>query len=225
MTTESWQREADRLAHAAVAAGDATGWFEQLWSKGRAGEIPVPWDTGQAHPLLTEWIGTREAAGPEQRAVVVGCGLGADAELVATRGFDTVAFDVSPTAIALARERHPDSPVTYQQADLFELDEHWHQAFDLVVDVFTVHALPVAYRHPATAAVADLVAPSGTLLLLMSAQDDDGDTDGPPWPLSRRDIDAFAAEGLTPVKVERLPFRTMTSSHWRAEYTRVPRDR
>ena len=223
MATESWQREADRLAQAAVAAGDATGWFEQLWSKGRAGEIPVPWDTGQAHPLLAEWIGAREAAGPAQRAVVVGCGLGADAELVATRGFDTVAFDVSPSAIELARERHPDSPVKYEQADLFELDEQWHQAFGLVVDVYTVQALPVSLRHQATAAVADLVAPSGTLLLLMSAQDDDTDSQGPPWPLSRRDIDAFGSQGLTPVKVERLPFRTMTSSHWRAEFTRILR--
>ena len=223
MATESWQREADRLAQAAVAAGDATGWFEQLWSKGRAGEIPVPWDTGQAHPLLAEWIGAREAAGPAQRAVVVGCGLGADAELVATRGFDTVAFDVSPSAIELARERHPDSPVKYEQADLFELNEQWHQAFGLVVDVYTVQALPVSLRHQASAAVADLVAPSGTLLLLMSAQDDDTDTQGPPWPLSRRDIDAFGSQGLTPVKVERLPFRTMTSSHWRAEFTRILR--
>jgi SAM-dependent methyltransferase len=223
MTTGSWQREADRLAQAAVAAGDATGWFEQLWSKGRAGEIPVPWDTGQAHPLLAEWIGAREAAGPAQRAVVVGCGLGADAELVATRGFDTVAFDVSPSAIELARERHPDSPVKYEQADLFELNEQWHQAFGLVVDVYTVQALPVSLRHQATAAVADLVAPSGTLLLLMSAQDDDTDSQGPPWPLSRRDIDAFGSQGLTPVKVERLPFRTMTSSHWRAEFTRILR--
>jgi SAM-dependent methyltransferase len=223
MTTGSWQREADRLAQAAVAAGDATGWFEQLWSKGRAGEIPVPWDTGQAHPLLAEWIGAREAAGPAQRAVVVGCGLGADAELVATRGFDTVAFDVSPSAIELARERHPDSPVKYEQADLFELNEQWHQAFGLVVDVYTVQALPVSLRHQASAAVADLVAPSGTLLLLMSAHDDDTDTQGPPWPLSRRDIDAFGSQGLTPVKVERLPFRTMTSSHWRAEFTRILR--
>ena len=223
MTTGSWQREADRLAQAAVAAGDATGWFEQLWSKSRAGEIPVPWDTGQAHPLLAEWIGARGAAGPAQRAVVVGCGLGADAELLATRGFDTVAFDVSPSAIELARERHPDSPVKYKQADLFELDEQWHQAFGLVVDVYTVQALPVSLRHQASAAVADLVAPSGTLLLLMSAQDDDTDSQGPPWPLSRRDIDAFGSQGLTPVKVERLPFRTMTSSHWRAEFTRILR--
>jgi len=35
-----------------------------------------------------------------RRALVVGSGLGDDAEHVASLGFDTLAFDVSPTAIA-----------------------------------------------------------------------------------------------------------------------------
>jgi 2-polyprenyl-3-methyl-5-hydroxy-6-metoxy-1,4-benzoquinol methylase len=48
----------------------------------------------------------------------VGCGLGADAEYLASLGFDTVGFDISETAIRLARERFPGSAVRYVSADL-----------------------------------------------------------------------------------------------------------
>ena len=32
-----WEEEADRLASRALAAGDATGWFEQLYAAGAVG--------------------------------------------------------------------------------------------------------------------------------------------------------------------------------------------
>ncbi len=52
-----------------------------------------------------------EATDAAQRAVVIGCGLGADAEYVASLGFDTTSFDISGTAIRLARQRFPGSAV------------------------------------------------------------------------------------------------------------------
>ena len=47
--------------------------------------------------------------------MVVGCGLGADAEYIAslgfdTTGFDTTGFDISGTAIRLARQGFPVPP-------------------------------------------------------------------------------------------------------------------
>ena len=59
--------------------------------------------------------------GAGRRAVVVGAGLGADAEHLVQHGWRTVAFDVSPAAVRLARQRHPDSQVAYQVADLLAL--------------------------------------------------------------------------------------------------------
>jgi 2-polyprenyl-3-methyl-5-hydroxy-6-metoxy-1,4-benzoquinol methylase len=38
-----------------------------------------------------------------RRAIAVGCGLGADDEHVARLRFDMVAFDVAPTAVAMAQ--------------------------------------------------------------------------------------------------------------------------
>ena len=46
-------------------------------------------------------------------AIVTGCGLGDDAEHVASLGYATIAFDVSPTAVAAARRRFPRSAGQY----------------------------------------------------------------------------------------------------------------
>ncbi|HEY3263006.1 MAG TPA: hypothetical protein VGJ95_22505 [Pseudonocardiaceae bacterium] len=61
----------------------------------------MPWDRTEPHPLLVKWANA--LAGHGRRAVVVGCGLGADAEYVAAVGYATVAFDIADTAVKLAR--------------------------------------------------------------------------------------------------------------------------
>ena len=162
-------QRADGLAAESLAAGDPTGWFDQLYEAGRRGEVGLPWDRGEPHPLLAEWAGERRPAGSGRRAVVVGCGLGHDAEFVAGLGFDVVGFDISPAAITTARERFPDSPVRYVVADLFELPEDWSRAFDLVVEIFCVQALPPEAREQVVGAVTGLVADGGTLVVVASA--------------------------------------------------------
>lgn len=44
--------DANRLAAASLAAGDPTGWFDQLYREAAEGEAVVPWDSGEPHPLL-----------------------------------------------------------------------------------------------------------------------------------------------------------------------------
>lgn len=72
------------------------------------------------------------------RAVVVGCGLGADAEYLAVLDSETVAFDVSATAVDPSRQGWPASTVRYLAADLIAPPLEWREAFDLVVEVITV---------------------------------------------------------------------------------------
>ena len=50
----------------------------------------------------------------------------------------------------------------------------WLQAFDLVVEIITIQALPLALRPQAVAAVASLVAAVGTLLAVENARQDSG---------------------------------------------------
>ena len=92
--------EPGRLVAQALSAGDPTGWFEPLYAAAEQGAAIVPWDRGGApHWLLTTWAERTALAGGGRRALVVGCGLGADAEYIAGRGFAVLAFDISASAI------------------------------------------------------------------------------------------------------------------------------
>lgn len=186
------------------AAEDATAWFEKLYVAAESGAADVPWDRPQATPLLVDWADAAGVDGRGRSALVVGCGLGRDAEFVAGRGFTTTAFDIAPTAVRLARARHPGSPVTYVVADLLDPPPSWRHGFDLVVESNTVQALPRRLRDRAIAAVGALVAPHGTLLVL-GAVGSPGDHGGPPWPLTRDEVLAFAGGGPPLVSLEQVP--------------------
>jgi SAM-dependent methyltransferase len=212
--------DTQRLAGESLAAGDATGWFERLYVEAQAGTAVVPWDRPAATALLSEWAARRRPEAGGRRALVVGCGLGRDAEFTAGLGFTTTAFDISDTAVRVARERHPDSPVDYVVADLLDPPASWRRGFDLVVESNNVQALPRTLRDRAVAQVGTLVAPGGTLLVVAAAATA-GDDGGPPWPLSRADVDGFAAGGLTPVSIEEIPDADDPAIvRWRAEFYR-----
>ena len=66
--------------------------------------------------------------------MVVGCGLGGDAEFLARLGFAVVGFDFSAPAIEAARALNPTSTVDYEVADLLALPAGWLAGFDLVVE-------------------------------------------------------------------------------------------
>jgi ubiquinone/menaquinone biosynthesis C-methylase UbiE len=198
-------------------ADDPTAWFEELYVRAEAGEAVVPWARDEPNRLLVEWTGARGLSGGGRRALVVGSGLGDDAEHLASLGFDTVAFDIAPTAIAVARRRFPASPVEYVVADLLDPPAAWRRGFDFVLESITVQALPPSLHPSAIAAVADLVAPGGTLLVMSAAREQGEHPDGPPWPLTREEVDAFAGHGLAPVRVEEL---RDAIRRWRAEYER-----
>ena len=181
-----------------------------------AGNAIVPWDRGTPNALLVEWAGERDGAG--QSAVVVGCGLGRDSEYLASLGYRTAGFDLSETAIRGARERHPESSVQYEAAESARAARHYlRAAFDLVVESYTVQSLPDPPRADAIAAVRTLVAPGGTLLVIAAAGDDGAEVGGPPWPLTRAEIDAFGSAELPVRHIERLVDQEGTA-RWRAEF-------
>jgi SAM-dependent methyltransferase len=213
-----------QFARESLAADDPTGWFERLYSAAEDGQAVVPWDRGSAHVLLSDWIATARPDGTGKSALVVGAGTGWDAELIADRGYDTIAFDISPSAIETAKRTHPDSKAQYLIADLLNPPAEWHRAFDLVVEIYTVQALPISLQPSAIKEVGDQVRPGGTLLVIAAARDDvvpDAEVDGPPWPLTRPAIDSFATGDLRLIQLDRTPSPTdPTVYRWRAEYLR-----
>ena len=200
-----------------MSTPDSLAWFERLYADVEDGRATAPWDRGGPNPLLVEWAEARELDGTGRRAIVVGSGLGDDAEYFASRGFDTVAFDLSATAVQLAQRRFPRSRVDYRVANLLEAPEDWRGAFDLVVESITVQSMPPELHAPGVAAVAGLVAPGGTLLVYSGGREEGEAVDGPPWPLTRAEVEAFATGGVEAVRIEELR-RDMF--RWRAEFAR-----
>jgi SAM-dependent methyltransferase len=214
------EEHAGRLAADAIAAGNPAAWFERLYAQASRGEAIVPWDRDEPHQVIVDWF--RGVYGDGRRALVVGAGLGRDAEFVARLGFVTTAFDMSPSAVDTARRRHAGSPVRYVQADLLDPPAGWRHAFDLVLESLTVQSLPIAMHGSAIAAVPQFVASGGTLLVVAAGRDDDVPAgDGPPWPLLRSEIDAFASDGVQPVRVDAIADPAAPAGlRWRAEFRR-----
>ena len=214
MTQQGDRRaQARRMAAESIEAGDPTGWFERLYAAAERGQGIVPWADLQSNALLDGWV--PQGSG---RALVVGCGLGDDAEYLAKLGHRVTAFDVSATAVAGARARFLGSPVEYRTADVLEPPAEWRRAFDTVLEIYTVQVLRDEPRRRAISAIADLVAPGGTLLVIAGAREEDDDPGQMPWPLTRAELDSF---GLPQVRVEDLygvedpPLR-----RWRAQFRR-----
>jgi 2-polyprenyl-3-methyl-5-hydroxy-6-metoxy-1,4-benzoquinol methylase len=211
------------LSAESVAAGDATGWFERLYAEAETGVSAVPWADGLPNPHLVEWADGIGLEGAGRRALVVGCGLGYDAEFLAGRGFEVTAFDLAPTAISAAKRLYPDSPVTYLVADLLNLPTAWAGAFDLVMEAYTIQPLYGPVRSGALAALHGPVGPGGSLLVLSRATEEDDPVRDPalmPWPLTRAEL-ARAGGPLRAHRIEKYADdEDPPRLHWRAEFRR-----
>ncbi len=226
------------LAAEAAGAGDETGWFERLYAEAEAGSAVVPWADGGVNPHLAEWAAAagagrdRAGGGPAdggpadgagRRALVVGCGLGYDAEYLAGLGYAVTGFDVAPTAIELAVRENPGTAVEYAVADLLDLPAAWAGAFDLVVEIYTVQPLFGRVRERALAALHGPVGPGGTLLVIARATNEDNPERDPammPWALTRRELD-LAGGPLRAVRVEQfMDDEDPPKLRWRAEFRR-----
>jgi len=190
------RQRARNLAAEYLEKGDPTGWFEALYREAAAGKNVLPWaDRGASPGLLEFWKAhPQEASG--KRALVIACGLGDDAEQLAAWGFATTAFDISKTAIAMARQRFPESKVQYRVADLFAAPAEWQQAFDFVFEANTVQALPHSLRTKAIHAIANFVRPGGRLLAVVRGREPEEPLGELPWPLTRQEMREFVHAGL-----------------------------
>lgn len=186
----------ERVRQLAAESADGMSWFDALYRAADGDASQVPWSDRRPNRNLVGWLDREKPRGRGVRTLVVGCGLGDDAELLARWQFDVTAFDLSPTAIDWARRRFPATSVKYVQADLFNVPSDWISHWDFVFEAYTIQPLPMSMRERAIDAVARLVAPGGRLLLITRGRDDTDTTDGPPpWPLTHADMKRFVDVG------------------------------
>ena len=193
---------ARELAEAFLERGDAKGWFEALYAEADGAAERVPWADLVPNPHLVSWLDENNSRGEDRRALVIGCGLGDDAELLAARGFDVTAFDISAAAIDWSRRRYPHSKVDYVAADLLESPPEWREAFYFVVEVNTLQVLPSELRPAAISAMVNCVTPGGSLLVIARGRESNDDPGSMPWPLTGGDLELFAQSGLELISFE-----------------------
>ncbi|GER90569.1 methyltransferase type 12 [Dictyobacter vulcani] len=183
--------------------GDPADWFESVYTSADNDIQQVPWTRQSNAQFLLPWLAQHKGhMSTYGQALVIGCGLGDDAETLAQQQQRVTAFDFSPQAIAWCRQRFPTSRVDYQVADLFQLPATFQQAFKFVFESRTIQSLPPELHTRAIEAIADCVAPGGTLLLICYARDADEPTAGPPWFLTRSELDHFLQHGLLEISFQ-----------------------
>lgn len=203
---------------------DPFGWFDSIYSDAEGDHRAVFWADLAPSPYLIEWLEKNPVGWLKQKAIAIGCGVGDDAEAMAAAGYEVIAFDIAPTAIALCKKRYPDTKVNYLVADLFDCPEEWIEGFDLVYECNTIQVLPGKYRREAMDAMVGLMSDEGQLLVSCRSRKSGEDEDAIPLPLDKEEIDSFMNFG-----VEEKSFLAYDDDqepsvpHFFATYSRVKR--
>jgi 2-polyprenyl-3-methyl-5-hydroxy-6-metoxy-1,4-benzoquinol methylase len=199
--------------------GDPTGWFEALYKEGEDGKSVVPWADRDVNPHLIEFWRAHPQVTEGKSALVIGCGLGDDAEQLAEWGFRTTAFDISETAIRTVKKRFPQTKVDYCVVDLFQPPTGWQ--FDFLFEANTVQALQGSLRTAAIKKIASFVKPGGSLLVIARGREPHEPEGEMPWPLTREELAEFVRAGLKEENFENyLDSEDPPARRYRVLYTR-----
>lgn len=176
----------------------ASAWFEELYKQNENTHENIPWAKQAVNPLLQTYLDTKKEH--KGKALVIGCGLGDDAYALVNAGYETLAIDISQTALNIAQKRFEGSGVEFVKQDIFDMPKQYFEYFDFVFEALTIQSLPREFRTKMIKAVAQSVSIDGELLVVAhKKQLVDG---GPPWPLTQVEIDQFLDNKLQEISFE-----------------------
>lgn len=176
---------------------DPLGWFDSIYTDAEGDYRAVFWADLEPNPYLLTWLKNCSFEHTGRKAIVIGCGVGDDAEALSEAGYEVTAFDISTEAIRLCTNRYPETRVNYLVADLFAYPPPWAAAFDLVYECNTIQVLPGKYRLQARDAMVSLLAPQGYLLVSCRSRLKGKQEDDIPLPLDKEEMDGFIRCGLS----------------------------
>ena len=169
------------------AHNKASAWFDDLYKNNKESHENIPWARQAVNPLLQSYLD--DVVEHKGSALVIGCGLGDDAKALEEAGYEVTAIDVSQTALDLAKEKFSDGNIIFEKQDIFDMPLKYDAYFDFVFEAFTIQSLPVEFREKMIEAVVKTIASHGELLLV--AHKREGMFGGPPWPLTKEEVDLF----------------------------------
>jgi SAM-dependent methyltransferase len=134
------------------------------WEASYTRDTPAPWDIGRPQPAFVRLADKGLLTG---LLLDAGCGTGENSLLAASRGADVVGIDLSPTAIARAREKASERGLAarFEVADALDL-ERLAFTVDTVIDSGVFHVFNDDDRARYVASLAAALKPGGVCYLM-----------------------------------------------------------
>ena len=130
------------------------------------------------------------------------------------------AFDVSESAVEWASQLHKGKEIDWLVGDLVEPEESWKGAFDLVLEVHILQAIPEKIRNAAYRNLSSFLERQGLLVCIGRLADGpEEEIEAPPWPLSREFIHQIG-EGLSEVEFHTAVIPDKEEIRYRAVWKR-----
>lgn len=125
---------------------------------------PPPWDIGRPQPAFVRLADRGLLSG---RLLDSGCGTGENVLLAAARGAEATGVDISPQAIARARDKAAERGLTarFEVADALRLGQ-LGMTFDVLIDSGVFHIFDDADRGRYVASLAAVLPPGGRCYLM-----------------------------------------------------------
>lgn len=197
----------------------ASAWFNDLYKEHEDNHHNIPWARQVVNPLLESYLND-EIQTHKGKALVIGCGLGDDAYALELAGYDVLAIDVSEVALEQASLRFKESSITFEKQDIFDMPEKYNGHFDFVFEALTIQSLPIKFRRKMIQAISQTLGSDAKILVVADKREKE--FNGPPWPLTREEIDMFKGEGLKELSFNLHKEVSRISTHcFRVLYQRV----
>jgi cyclopropane fatty-acyl-phospholipid synthase-like methyltransferase len=161
-----------------------------------------PWDIGRPQPAFLRLAGRGLLSG---RLLDAGCGTGEHALLAAARGAEATGVDVSPRAIARARDKAAERGLQarFEVADVLSPGE-LGLAFDTVIDSGVFHVFDDVNRVRYVNSLAGVLRPGGSCYLTCFSDRQPGEYG--PRRVSQDELRAAFSDGWTITGIEASVF-------------------
>ena len=131
---------------------------------------PPPWNIGETQPEIAQLIREGRFRG---EVLDAGCGVGDAALELAAHGYPVVGIDLTPVALAAAREAAEQrglTNVTFVEGDITSLTGY-EGRFDTILDCTLFHSLPVEARDSYLQWIHGAATPGASMYMLVFTTD------------------------------------------------------
>ena len=193
------------------------------WDAAYADATPPPWDIGRPQPAFVRLADRGLLSG---RLLDSGCGTGENTLLAAARGAQADGVDISPRAIATARQKAAERGLTarFEVADALDLGQ-LSMTFDVVIDSGVFHVFDDADRARYVASLGAVLRPGGRCHLMCFSDRQPGDFG--PRRVRKDELRAAFSDGWEIISIEADTFDinpgmpTPTAQAWLADIRRA----